>query len=148
MANASIYNYGPEYVQNGQVASAVKPGVIVMLDSNGKFTPTTGTGDANKRLFVLDKASWRGQGIETAYEADALCRCYELTTGLSTQARIKDGTYVKHQALTCDANGYLIAAAAGKEIVGYLREGDEGTIAQSDTGKLVNVEYTNRPAAT
>lgn len=154
MAGRNIYNKGPRSVENDLVKEALLPGSIVKRDvtpaTAGQFMAVTAEADSNLEIFVLDKDRGSGQGMQTAYEANAIGLAFRCQTSTGAQVRVKDGSYTYGDKLTTAAGGRLAEAEAGNEIVGYVESAGTTTVTTqnvTDGDNLIDVIFTNRPTA-
>ena len=134
---------GDNVVETRQVAAAVKPGVIVKIDSSNKWAVTTADTDAKGRIFLLLANAGQGQTYDTAFVANTTAEARMFKANDRLNPRVAAGTYSAGDQLMLTSDGYLAAATTGKLIVAtVLPEGASTTAVTAGTPIAVIVPHT------
>ena len=134
---------GSSDVETRQVAAAVKPGVVVKIDSNNKWEVTGAAADAKGRIFLLEANAGQGQTYDTEFVVNTTAEARMFKANDRLNPRVDAGTYSADDALALSANGNLKAAATGELIVAYvLPEGASTTAVTAGTPIAVVVPHT------
>lgn len=125
-------------------ASAITPGMLVELDSDGKFKAHDSAGQNVLTIVAIENAL-EGETIDDAYEADDIVRGWFPQRGEEALLMVKDGENVTAgDFLESDGNGYVqvhSADSAGvypNQIVGQALEDLDlsGSSAAESSGGL------------
>ena len=99
-------------IDERDAASAITPGMLIELDSNGKVQAHANAGQNAFPLFALED-ELQGNSIDDDYAADNKVQCWIPYRGDEVNAIVADGNTISiGDQLESDGNGYLQAHSA------------------------------------
>lgn len=112
-----------DVVKEKTAASAITPGMLITLDTNGKVKAHDGAAEDAVPMFALED-ELQGKGIDDAYSADDPVQCWMPYRGDEVYAILVDGENVSIGAyLVSDGSGNLKEHTTEEESWGVSEAG-------------------------